>query len=286
MLKVFAQDTIGVYEEQQFPVKVSGGIIYGQLLKEKVDFSIRNAGYTSIHAILLKNGKEITKGIDQIYAVALNNPQQKVAVADTSGIMQNVLKTANINFEVCDLKSNLPEEKILFVGGGFQPGFVKGNFRQDDPMMEWVSRGNTLVITKESPAWCDYLNLKEVAEFNGSRKLGINWFGGNFFVRANPFFAGLPVNTAFNWEYQCFASYNREREGLRLENDICYVGAHTDHKNELFSAFSVIPMGKGQIIISTLDISGALFSNERSSIVASKLLQNIVEVSKPRHFSK
>lgn len=284
LLKVYAEDKEGKYSEKQFPVKVIGGVIYGQLLKEKVSISVRNAGYTTIRAILLKNNKEISKGNDQIFAVELNNKLQKVAVADTAGIMQKILKSANIDFEVTDLTKKTPEQKILLVGGGFQPGFVKGNFRQDDPLMEWVSRGNTVVITKESPAWCEYLNLKEIAEYNGSRKLGINWFGGNFFVRENPYFNGLPMNTAFNWEYQCFAAYKNDRLGLRLENDICYVGAYSDHKNELFSAFSVIPLGKGQIIVTTLDISGALIGGERNSIVAAKLLQNIIESAKPRQF--
>ena len=283
-LKVFAVDGDGQYHEQIFEVKASGGVVYGELLREKVNFKIRNNGYTSIKAVLLKGGKEIAVGRDEIFAVELNNNLPQVAVADTAGVMQKVLANAFINAETIDLTKMQPTQNILFVGGGFQPGFVKGNFRQDDPMMEWVSRGNTLVVTNETAAWCDYLNMKEVVAFNGSRKLGINWFGGNFFVRENPWFNGLPVNEAFNWEYQCFTAYGRHREGLRIENDECLVGAYSDHKNELYSAFSVIPMGKGQIVLTTFDIRGAMLSGERNAVVAAKLLQNIVENAKKRKF--
>lgn len=285
-LKVCASDKSGNYHEQQFAVKASGGVIYGELLKEKINFKIRYEGYTTIKAILMKDGKEIASGSDQIYAVELINPIQKVAVADTSATMQKMLKNANIDFEVVDLTKGQPTQKMLFVGGGFQPGFVKGNFRQDDPMMDWVARGNTLIIIKEAAAWCDYLNMKEVAAFNGSRKLGINWFGGNFFVRENPYFKGLPINKAFNWEYQCFAAYARHREGLRLENDECLVGAYSDHKNELYSAFSIIPMGKGQIIVSSLDFQAAMLSGERNAVVATKILQNMVDNTMIRKFDK
>ncbi len=283
-LKVFAVDGVGEYNEQIFDVKASGGVVYGELLQQKVNFKIRNNGYTSIKAVLLKGGKEIAVGRDEIFAVELKNNLTQVAVADTAGVMQKVLANAFINAETVDLTKMQPTQKILFVGGGFQPGFVKGNFRQDDPMMDWVSRGNTLVVTNEAAAWCDYLNMKEVVAFNGSRKLGVNWFGGNFFVRENSYFNGLPVNKAFNWEYQCFAAYGRHREGLRIENDECLVGAYSDHKNELYSAFSVIPMGKGQIIVTTFDIRGAMLSGERNAVVAAKLLQNIVENAKKRKF--
>lgn len=183
-----------------------------------------------------------------------------------------MLSKAQVPFKETSIKNKLERTATLLVGGTLQPGIVKGNFRQDDPLMDWVIRGGTLIILKGADEWCEYLEHKEIADYRGSRILDRNWFGGNFFVKHHPLFEGLPQATAFNWEYQCFASYNRHREGLRLENGECIVGCYADHKNELFSALSVLPVGKGKIIITTLD-----FENATGNAVANKLLRNIIE---------
>ncbi len=77
-------------------------------------------------------------------------------------------------------------------------------------------------------------------------------------MREHPLFKGLPVNCAFNWEYQCFATYNRRRIGLRLFNGETIVGCVSDHKKEVYSALSLIPAGRGQVIITTLDIPACI----------------------------
>ena len=95
-------------------------------------------------------------------------------------------------------------------------------------------------------------------DYRGSKKLGTAWYGGNFFNREHPIFDGLPVNCVFNWEYQCFATYNRHRVGLRCFNGETLVACVSDHKKEVYSALSVIPAGRGKIIITTLDIPACI----------------------------
>ena len=68
----------------------------------------------------------------------------------------------------------------------------------------------------------------------------------------------MPVNCVFNWEYQCFATYNRHRVGLRCFNGETLVACVSDHKKEVYSALSVIPAGRGKIIITTLDIPACI----------------------------
>ena len=104
----------------------------------------------------------------------------------------------------------------------------------------------------------DIPEYKEVLDYRGSKKLGTAWYGGNFFNREHPIFDGLPVNCVFNWEYQCFATYNRHRVGLRCFNGETLVACVSDHKKEVYSALSVIPAGRGKIIITTLDIPACI----------------------------
>lgn len=259
-------------QEQTFDVQVKGGVIYGQLLKENIKFRASHEGYNTVKASLMKGKNVVSTGTDQLFVTGEKEITAEVCVADTSGNIQKMLSKAQIPFKETSIKNKLERAVTLLVGGTLQPGIVKGNFRQDDPLMDWVIRGGTLIILKGAGEWCEYLEHKEIADYRGSRILDRNWFGGNFFVKHHPLFEGLPQATAFNWEYQCFASYNRHREGLRLENGECIVGCYADHKNELFSALSVLPVGKGKIIITTLD-----FENAAGNAVANKLLRNIIE---------
>lgn len=125
-------------------------------------------------------------------------------------------------------------------------------------IMEWVYKGHTLIIVDNAERWAEFLADKEVLDYRGSKKLGTAWYGGNFFNREHPIFDGLPVNCVFNWEYQCFATYNRHRVGLRCFNGETLVACVSDHKKEVYSALSVIPAGRGKIIITTLDIPACI----------------------------
>ena len=101
-------------------------------------------------------------------------------------------------------------------------------------IMEWVYKGHTLIIVDNAERWAEFLADKEVLDYRGSKKLGTAWYGGNFFNREHPIFDGLPVNCVFNWEYQCFATYNRHRVGLRCFNGETLVACVSDHKRSLF----------------------------------------------------
>jgi len=98
-------------------------------------------------------------------------------------------------------------------------------------------------------------------------------FGGNYFVREDPLCAGLPVDTVFNWEYQALAHYGLDRYALRLEGEECIVGAQIDHRKELFTAVARIPVGKGQVVFSTLDLQGAIDEGKRPAVVARRILR-------------
>lgn len=125
-------------------------------------------------------------------------------------------------------------------------------------IMKWVYKGHTLIIVDNAERWAEFLADKEVLDYRGSKKLGTAWYGGNFFNREHPIFDGLPVNCVFNWEYQCFATYNRHRVGVRCFNGETLVACVSDHKKEVYSALSVIPAGRGKIIITTLDIPACI----------------------------
>jgi hypothetical protein len=65
-----------------------------------------------------------------------------------------------------------------------------------------------------------------------------------------------------------------ERFALRLKGEETVVGAFSGHDRELYAAVGIIRLGRGRIIISTLDIQGAIRENERASVTAKKILLN------------
>lgn len=244
---------------KSIPVKISGGIQYGELLSAGNNFKVEKEGYTKINAELVANDNSvIASGSDEIFAVQLNkeNIASNIVVADTSAVIGNYFDAENIKYK--NYKSEFPEGSCLVIGA-FKPQQT-GNPLVTD-LLEWVNNGNTIVVVNDTDTWATYFAKKEVVDYRGFKTLGTSWYGGNYFVKETKWFEGLPQACVFNWEYQCFASYNKNRLGLRIFNGETIVGCVSDHKKEVYSALSVVPHGRGKIIFCTLDIFSCIKDN-------------------------
>ena len=277
-LQVTASDEQGVFFEKKYKVNVTGGSMYGELLTEAVNITPRTEGYSTVKAQLLKGKTVIAQGQEKAFAVNLKvEDLPGVVIADTAGKMQQLFEIAGIPFQSVERAYQANDGQVLVVGADMQPNMVPGNFRQTSPIMDWVSRGNTMLVVDGADTWATYLNQKEILDYRGYRVIDQNWFGGSYFVKDHPFFDGLPVNTAFNWEYQFLAGYKRNRIGLRLGNGESVVGIPADHKFEVYDAVVVIPHGQGKIILSALDLQALIGDNTLSSAVAKRILMNYVK---------
>ena len=242
------------------PVTVSGGIKYGELLSSKNIFSPQTEGYTNITAELVsKDNAVIAKGNDDLFAVKLNKEKiaSNIMVADTTGVLAKYFNSEKISFK--EYKKGNPSGNCLIIGA-FKP-LQTGNPLVTD-LLEWVNNGNTIVVVNDIDIWSTYFAKKEVVDYKGFKTLGTSWYGGNYFVKDSKYFEGLPQSCVFNWEYQCFATYNKNRIGLRVFNGETVVGCVSDHKQEVYSALSVIPHGRGKIILCALDIFSCIKENE------------------------
>jgi beta-galactosidase len=256
-LVVKAKDEQGnIINLQNVPVKTTGGNMYGELISSGLPIVASRAGYTTVIAELHKGNNIVASGDDKMYAVKLDvsGIPSEGMVADTSGVFASYLRSVGVkNFK--EFRSGRPEGKFLLVGA-FQPQQT-GNPLVTD-ILEWVNEGNTLIVANNSEAWAAHLAQKEVIDYRGSKVLGNTWYGGNFFSKRHPLFNGLPQAQVFNWEYQCFATYNKSRIGLRLFNGETIVACVADHKKEVYSALSIVPHGRGKIILCSLDFASCL----------------------------
>lgn len=251
-LVVKASDENGrVLLEKRLPVQVSGGNRYGELLMAGLKIGPSSAGYGSVSAKLIRDDKLITAGRDEWFAVKLDSRDiPEGMVADTTGALQNFLRAAGVR-SISNYKSGRPQGRYLLVGA-FEPQQT-GNPLVTD-ILEWVNEGNTLIIVNNAEHWADHLAKKEVLDYRGAKTLGTSWYGGNYFCRQHPLFNGLPSACVFNWEYQCFATYNRQRLGLRVLNGEPVVACVSDHKPEVYSALTIVRHGRGKIILCALDM--------------------------------
>ncbi|HEY4327502.1 MAG TPA: glycoside hydrolase family 2 TIM barrel-domain containing protein [Mucilaginibacter sp.] len=232
-------------------VKVAGGQTYGQLLLRGIKIPVSFAGYSHIKARLIRNGIDCCIGSDDVFAIKpdIDGIDKDLVVADTTETLKAFLRSAGVNFK--SYTSGRPDGHTMIVNA-FEPP-QNGNPLVTD-ILEWVNNGNKLVIVGNTEKWAAFLSKKEVVEYRGAQVLGTSWYGGNFFVKASALFKGLPQSCVFNWEYQCLAAYNKNRYGLRIVNGETIVGCVSDHKQEIYSALSIIPLGRGKIILTTLDL--------------------------------
>ena len=239
---------------KNLPVVVTGGNVYGELLYEGLPIVASKPGYAKITATLVRSTIPVaeTSGEDNLYAVGLDTSgiAAEGMIADTSGTLAPFLNSAGVT-TFKQYRSGRPEGKYLLVGA-FQPQQT-GNPLVTD-ILEWVNEGNTLIIANNIEAWAAHLAQKEVIDYRGSKTLGTTWYGGNYFSKQHELFNGLPQAQVFNWEYQCFATYNKNRVGLRLFTGEPIVACVSDHKKEVYAALSIVPHGRGKIILCALDI--------------------------------
>jgi len=254
-LELKAKDAKGrILAAYRSKVRVSGGTVYGENLFCGWRLPVTEAGYIRVEAVLQQGGHTVTTGSDDIFAVRMNAEgiRGRGLVADTSGMIARYLKRLGIDLQ--PYHRGRPQGDWMVVGA-FEPTQFGSGYSD---ILEWVYTGHTLVIVDNPERWAELLCDKEVLDYRGSKVLGKSWYGGNFFCRRHPVLEGLPQDCVFNWEYQCFAAYNRRRLGLREMNGSVIVGCVSDHRKEVYSALTEIPAGRGRILLSTLDIPSCL----------------------------
>jgi beta-galactosidase len=114
-------------------------------------------------------------------------------------------------------------------------------------------------------------------KYEGAFQIGLTWLGGSFFLREHPLFKDLPVNQAMNWPYQAVVRDGRNRVALEVEGEELVVGAWHSYPMRLGTAVGVVPLGKGRIVFSTLDICDSIAARGTEREVARKLLCNFIE---------
>jgi hypothetical protein len=142
-----------------------------------------------------------------------------------------------------------------------------------EQLLKRVSReGTTLVVLDRADTWLGSIARAMGVPAGTFFKLGRNWVGGQYFVKDHPLFAGLPVNQALNWPYQ--GVLGGSRMAFTIPGSELVAGAYNSWPMNLGAGVAIVPLGKGKIILSTLDISMQLGNPSPEADVARRLFCN------------
>lgn len=204
---------------------------------------------------------------------------QTVIDARSAGSLQTVrgtieLKADSLSAIALEFRQNRGNARcaLSWIAPGTEPSFAPS-------ILDRVARdGTTLVILDHAESWMPLLAQMpgSTLQYKGSFKVGRTWLGGVHFAREHDLLRGLPVNVAMDWPYQNVVRDGNERLGLQLEGEELAAGCYHSYPMQLGTAVGVIPVGRGRVVFSTLDIVRNLNAKEGPAHVARKLLCNFL----------
>ena len=137
--------------------------------------------------------------------------------------------------------------------------------------------GTYVFIIENADEWSEFIAANSATTFTDKFFVGTNWLGGVMFNRAHAVFNELPSNDALNWPYQALIHTGVERLGLVMDGEELLVGAYHTYPMALGTAMGVVPVGRGKVVFSTLDIYGNVVNESAAGLVARKILLNMID---------
>jgi beta-galactosidase len=249
-------------------VNITGGVQFGQLLAEGIQLpALTKPGYYIYRARLLK-GKDVkADGYDDIFVTDyMKGPglRGKWAVIDDSGAINAFLKTTRgVTMPAFD------------VNGTYDDIIVAQNVSADvnAKIMEMAANGTTVFVFTGADAWSKSMPQGTITVLGNAQR------SGRFFVGGGRFMQGLPVSQAMNWEYQEFY-HARSMTALLLDlkGTELIVGGSSNNSKDVAAAVTRIPVGKGAVILNTLDFMSKLPMTIPEAAVPKKLFMNLLEI--------
>jgi len=256
---------------KSFQGNIRGGEEYGQELATGVEVELpKKHGYAQCTARLVdKDGNIIASGSDSIFMVVMDGRgiSNKGTILDESGEVDKFL-TAGFGSSLPMFTKDMDEVDYIILG--------KNSLKNAGglaPMMERVANGATLIVLDGADKIAQYMSGSdpEALEYRGR----LDMRKGNFIAGNHSLLSSLPANAAFNWEYQVFyLPEGGPRYGLILPGVKTLIAAVSGSNREIGTALTVVPYGRGNVVLSTLNILPFLNSELQSAYVAKYMMLN------------
>ena len=136
--------------------------------------------------------------------------------------------------------------------------------------------GTRIVILDNADTWMETVCKAVGKDYDGFYTVGRNWVGGVHFVKDNPYFDCMPVNTGMGWPYQAIVRDGDRRLGFELEDENMLAGSYRSWPFHLGSALGEYSYGNGKIIYNTFDLETNLLNPSAPASVARRLFLNLL----------
>lgn len=286
---------------KKFDVTVTGGETFGQLLVEDVRLpEIQEEGYYKLNATLSSEEVKKASGFDEIFAVRYEkdgNIPTHCAIIENDDVIKSFLQgTQGVTIPSYSIHNGKLDE--IIIGNN---NFKSMNKKILQDLMTRVENGAKLIVLenadyfgqeinnvlRDRPAIYSPIVKEEISDYRPYTDGGIiQWDeSGRLFVGKSPFLKGLPESQGMSWEYQCFYKTNDNLgrngmvSGIRLNHlgTELVVALGNQGRKEILTSLGQVNVGKGSVILSTLNILPNLLSQESSSVIAKKLFLNLLE---------
>jgi beta-galactosidase len=249
-------------------VNITGGDVFGQLLHQGFDVpgavlpgDVTLTG-TLAPSSALPAGVSSTSLVRNetlsVYAPVAGAMPQRTVLVDSSGAITPAFEQfyhAPV-LPASALSSGKPVDAIVLSSS--TPNAGDGPAMLAAALKQVYDNGARLVIWPDTGAaamaYAQILQANGVLTVSGSvGSCRAPWMGSWYFVRDNPIFNGLPVNTALDHRYELPQEGIGENGLLLAANGLqAYVGYGRDHDPTLGIGLCVIPWGKGSIVLSSI----------------------------------
>jgi beta-galactosidase len=281
-------------------VNIAGGEVFGQLLMQGFDVpGAALAGNVTITATLAPavplpagvNSASLVRAetVSVIAPVSAPLPPRVVLLGSSQPIANAFAQYYHTPLLPADtLQSASPVDAIVL--SGFDPGAGNNAALLVAALRRVHDNGTRLImwpdVNTEAIADAQQLAARNIIQFNGD--VGGNrapWMGTWYFVRQNPIFDGLPVDTALDHRYEMPEERIGE-DGLLLNAPgmSAFVGYGRDHDPTVGIGMCVIPYGQGRIILSSLASEVTALTDNPAALpmpIGLRLLANAVSQPLP-----
>lgn len=288
MVTVTGPQNNAVFSKMFNNISVSGGEDFGQLLLE--DISLPNAtqpGHYTLNSYLLgPSGDTLTSGYDKYFVVNFGSSasvKRNIFVLESNNIIRNFLKSKE-GFEVTELRDADKIDSGVIVVGDIDPGQISENAFA--AIFRYVAAGGKLIVLQNADRFAEKINsfLRNRPAFYEGGGI-VRWDGsGRLFVGKSIYLDGLPQSQGMSWEYQCFYKTtdsfgkNGMVSGLKINNanSETIVALGNQGRKDILTSLGKVKVGSGEVIYSTLNILPNLVNGDYSSVVAKRLLLNLI----------
>ncbi|MDX2431535.1 MAG: glycoside hydrolase family 2 TIM barrel-domain containing protein [Bacteroides sp.] len=266
-------------DHQEMKVKISGNGAFGELLVEHLSFPPLEkpaGGYITLFATLSKNSRVLSTGEEKLYQLPeVAIPQGLELMYEGAGAGSSTRsELEKIGIKLLPFSPDQAEQSLLVLTH-------LPDKKLSETIYQWVNEGNILLVLEEAAHWAEFLDQKGALEFAGIIQNDTEWSAGGAFNRPHPVFQDLPSRGVMGWEYQDLTNDCTKRHSLELEGENAIVGSLGGEQDQVGTAMAELTVGKGLVLLNTLNMEGSLQKNNSASKMTSTLLRNMV-----LHYSK